>query len=45
MKLPKWFSFLYPKYWRLRAVIPVDLSRWVDCEEGKFSAWMRRHFD
>ena len=44
-KLPKWFSFLYRAYPRLRHAIPVDLSQRVNWEEGRFSDWWRKHFD
>jgi hypothetical protein len=27
MKLPRWFSGLYRRYWRLRSIVPIDLSR------------------
>ena len=43
MKLPKSFSFLYRKYWLLRRVIPIDLSPYINWEEGRFGVWWRRH--
>jgi hypothetical protein len=44
MKLPKWFSFLYRKYWWIRRPLR-DLSHRVDWEECRFSKWWRRHLD
>jgi hypothetical protein len=45
MKMPKWFSFLYRKYWRLRRVISIDLSPYVNWGDGEFGVWWRKYFD
>ena len=42
--MPKWFSFLYRAWPRLRHSIPIDLSDRVDWSEGRFANWYRRTF-